>query len=433
MRRNCDSIAAKGATWLTDFIKCFAFTGQSSEPRFHTINSEVLYEDSSFGRLPGVNDMTNRILQFGTSRFLQAHVDFFVHDARQQGQDIGPITVVKTTPDAARGGRIAAFREAGGFPVRLRGYGSGQLVDQTTQVTSVCNAVDANADWPRLKAIFAHETEIIVSNVGETGYDLASDEQRFSGTSENPPKSFPMKLLTLLFHRFENGGRPLLILPCELVSNNGQVLRALILKISQDLHHGEDFRTWFDRSVIFCDTLVDRIVSEALHPIGAVGEPYGLWAIKRAPGFMEPLQHPCIVYTDDLEPYLRLKLHILNLGHTFLAQIWMTEKRTPDELVRTILKDKDVERRLSTLYEEEIIPGFMSHHMGSQAVSYVKTTLERFGNPFLDHRLSDIAQNHRYKIERRMVDFMNWVKEKKPDCTFDALETIVATINGGTK
>src|SRR4051794_19036545 len=31
-------------------------------------------------------DMSGLIIQFGTSRFLQAHVDLFVHEARQAGQ-----------------------------------------------------------------------------------------------------------------------------------------------------------------------------------------------------------------------------------------------------------------------------------------------------------------------------------------------------------
>ena len=99
--------------------------------------------------------MAKRILQFGTSRFLQGHADFFVHEARQQGQDIGPITVVKTTRGGAREGRVAAFSDPKGFPVRLRGYKSGQLVDETTQVTSVRRALDANTQWAELKRINA--------------------------------------------------------------------------------------------------------------------------------------------------------------------------------------------------------------------------------------------------------------------------------------
>lgn len=375
--------------------------------------------------------MTNRILQFGTSRFLQAHADFFVHDARKAGQDIGPITVVKTTQGGPRGGRIEAFGAVAGFPVQLKGYKAGQLIDETTQVTSVRRALDANTNWSKLKAIFAEETEIIISNVGETGYDLDINDQAVFELPETAPKSFPMKLLALLFHRFENGAKPLLILPCELVSNNGQVLRTLILRISQDLHKGVAFRNWLNESVIFCDTLVDRIVSEAIDPIGAIGEPYGLWAIKREPRLVEPLQHPCIIYTDDLEPYLRLKLHILNLGHTLLAEIWQTENRPQDETVRAILQNSHVRQRLLDLYHDEIIPGFAERGMGAQAVDYVKITIERFENPFLNHRLSDIAQNHRYKIERRMTDFMSWVRKQNSAMRFNTLEAIVA--GGGDK
>lgn len=370
--------------------------------------------------------MTNRILQFGTSRFLQAHADLFVHEARQAGQNIGPITVVKTTLGGSREGRVAALANASGFPVRLRGLSKGQLVDETTQVTSVSRALDANIEWARLKDIFAKETEIVVSNVGEAGYELAADDREFSGAAATAPKSFPLKFLALLFHRFENGGKPLLVLPCELVSQNGRVLSGLLLKLSGSLPNGEAFRSWLKQSVTFCDTLVDRIVSEAIAPIGAIGEPYGLWAIERKPGFVEPLQHPCVVYTDNLEPFLRLKLHILNLGHTFLADIWSHEARPKDETVREILKDQGVRGRLTALYKDEIIPGFELRHMGKAAADYVKTTIERFENPYLNHRLSDIAQNHRQKIASRMVDFMTWVRGVNSALSFKSLEAVVA-------
>jgi tagaturonate reductase len=49
--------------------------------------------------------MTRRIIQFGTSRFLQAHVDLFVHESRAAGHDIGPISVIKTAPGAMRASR----------------------------------------------------------------------------------------------------------------------------------------------------------------------------------------------------------------------------------------------------------------------------------------------------------------------------------------
>jgi tagaturonate reductase len=158
--------------------------------------------------------------------------------------------------------------------------------------------------------------------------------------------------------------------------------------------------------------------------VGAVAEPYGLWAIKREPGFEPPLQNPCIVYTDDLEPYLRLKLHILNLGHTFLAGIWRDEQRSTQETVREILADAAIKSRLMSLYRDEIIPGFAARGLEEAASAYVATTLERFENPFLNHRISDIFDNHAIKIERRMVDFMAWAREGNSALLFPRLAAI---------
>jgi tagaturonate reductase len=47
--------------------------------------------------------------------------------------------------------------------------------------------------------------------------------------------------------------------------------------------------------------------------------------------------------------------------------------------------------------------------MGSEAERYVATTMDRFRNPFLDHRISDIAQNHVAKVARRIARFRDWV------------------------
>jgi tagaturonate reductase len=368
--------------------------------------------------------MAKQILQFGTSRFLQAHVDFFVHEARLAGQDIGPITVVKTTTGGARDGRVEALGDAKGFPVRFRGHANGHSVDETVMVQSVSRAIDANKDWQGLVQLFVNETDIVVSNVGEGGYEVSAEDWLHRPVAGVVPTSYAAKLMALLTHRFQNGANPLLILPCELVSNNGEVLRQLLAGLSDAWNESREFKAWLAASVMICDTLVDRIVSEPIEPIGAVAEPYGLWAIKRQPGFELPLRHPSIIYTDDLEPFLRLKLHILNLGHTYLAQIWQAEKHRPDETVRGMLADPDIKQRLLSLYDDEVIPGFAACGRGDAATRYVATTLERFENPFLNHRVSDIAQNHAVKIERRVADFIAWARKPNPSLALPRLEAL---------
>src|SRR5205085_12419119 len=141
-----------------------------------------------------------------------------------------------------------------------------------------------------------------------------------------------------------------------------------------------DFTDWLGSRVIWADTLVDRIVSQPLDPIGAVAEPYALWAIERRPGLTVPCEHPAIVLTDDLEPFERLKLHILNLGHTVLADIWRSEPRDAGETVRAMLADPAVRERLEAVYRREVVPGFAARGLGEEAAAYVAATLERLPN-----------------------------------------------------
>src|SRR5665213_97083 len=370
--------------------------------------------------------MTRRIIQFGTSRFLQAHADLFIHEARVAGQDIGPITVVKTTRGTERSGRVSAFGDKAGYPVIIRGIIDNKTVNNTLTVKSIDGGLIADRDWQRLTEVFANEAEVVISNVGESGYAVAAEDEISAPSANQVPASFPAKLLSLLHARYLAGGKPLLILPCELISENGKVLREILVGLADKWKLDSGFNTWMSTKVTICDTLVDRIVSEAIDPVGAIAEPYALWAIKREATYNIPFTHPAIVETDDLEPFLRLKLHILNLGHSFLAEIWRSENRPANETVREILSDSAIKKRLTDLYREEVIPGFAGYGMAEAATTYVAATLERFENPFLNHRLSDIAQNHRLKLDRRVVDFIAWIKKPNPSANVKMLQVLSA-------
>jgi tagaturonate reductase len=77
--------------------------------------------------------MKTPVIQFGTSRFLQAHADLFL----SEGVPTMAVTVVQTSGDPARAGRLAALAAPDGYPVRVRGRQDGRVIDETRQVTSV--------------------------------------------------------------------------------------------------------------------------------------------------------------------------------------------------------------------------------------------------------------------------------------------------------
>ena len=371
--------------------------------------------------------MAGSIIQFGTSRFLQAHVDLFVHEAREAGQVAGPITIVQASGSSERAGRVAAFGRPEGFPVVIRGLEAGQPVERTVTVTSVDRGLAAGRDWKELVDLFASGAEVVVSNMGDAGYAVApQDRVPDLLRTAVAPASFPGKLVVLLWQRWRAGGAPLAVLPCELVSQNGRVLRDTVKALARDAEAPADFAAWLQGDVIWADTLVDRIVSEAIEPVGAVAEPYALWAIGRQPGLQPPCRHAAIAMADDLEPFERLKLHILNLGHTVLADIWQGEARGADETVRAILADPLIRERLDDVYRREVLPGFATRGMEQEATIYVVTTMERFLNPYLDHRIADIAQNHALKVDRRVAAFLAWISDTGKAPAAPTLESIVS-------
>jgi tagaturonate reductase len=337
------------------------------------------------------------ILQFGTSRFLQAHVDLFVSEALAKGEAAGKIAVVQTTasPDSRR--RLAFFSEGRSYQVHVRGLAAGATIDEWIEVASIGGAADANLEWDAVETLFVNEARWIISNTGDRGYDLDSADRPQGAI----PRSFPAKLTKLLLARFRARRAPLILLPCELIVGNGDRLKAIVLDIAQDWGLEDSFRQWAAQDCLWVNSLVDRIVSEPLEPAGAVAEPYALWAVERQPRLEMPCVHPAIVLTDDLARYERLKLFILNLGHTWLAEGWAARGRDASLTVLALLAQSVIKNDLNDLYDREVLPVFAGIGLGEEAQAYRSAVIERFMNPFLNHFLADIFTNHEAKKRRR--------------------------------
>lgn len=362
------------------------------------------------------------ILQFGTSRFLQAHADLFVSEALQRNAAPGPITVVQTSGDPGRSARLAALSDKEGFEVQVRGVDRGQLIETGTRVTSIARTLSLPDDLARVRDVLVNEARIILSNTADAGFRPRDADHQ---TRFDQAMSYPAKLTWLLFQRFQANGTAIQIMPTELVPRNGEVLRDLVLRIG-DLYP-DAFRQWLETEVIWVNSLVDRIVSEPLEPAGAVAEPYCLWAIEDQPGLLLPCTHPNVRVVPSLEPYETLKLFILNLGHTYLVSRWLVEQGAArHKYVRDMLADRTAAADLEDLYAREVEPGFAAHGRKEDAEDYVATTLDRFKNPFLDHKLADIAQNHAEKIERRIGAFLTWARQAEAAFSAPRLEAITA-------
>jgi tagaturonate reductase len=336
------------------------------------------------------------ILQFGTSRFLQAHVDLFVSQALAEGEAVGRIAVVRTTSSEESRKRLDAFSMDKPYIVRVKGLAGGKIVDESVEVTSVGAGFDALTQWDEVERLF-NAARCAVSNTADRGYETDPGDRPDAG----PPKSFPAKLAKLLLARHRAGAEPITLFPCELTPANGKVLRGVVLGVLDRWEVPASARRWIEEECVWVNSLVDRIVSEPLEPLGAVAEPYALWAIEDQPGLELPCRHLAIVATGDLKPYERLKLFILNLGHTYLAEIWKRDGGPPSVSVREAMADRPTRAKLDQLYDMEVLPVFAGIGMREEADAYRATVIERFCNPFLDHRLAEIFINHDAKKRRR--------------------------------
>ncbi|NRO98410.1 mannitol dehydrogenase family protein [Paraburkholderia sp. NMBU_R16] len=347
--------------------------------------------------------MGNPILQFGTSRFLQAHADLFISEALKTGRALGHVTVVQTTSNPESRARIDALRAAKRYPVRVRGLQRETIVDTTIECDAVDEALDANSDWATVRERFVRDARVVISNTGDSGY-RGNDEDTAALLHDETrvPRGFAAKLAVLLHARFAAGGAPLTLLPCELVSQNGDTLRALVAGLARQWHADAAFVRYIEETCVWVNSLVDRIVSEPIRPIGAIAEPYALWAIERRAGMVLPCEHDAMIVTDDLHRYESLKLFLLNLGHTYLAERWQTDGRAADENTLHAMRDTALRADLESVWRDEVLPVFDAQGQGEAARRYLEDVRERFLNPFLDHRLADIARNHGEKKERRL-------------------------------
>ena len=108
--------------------------------------------------------LTTPIIQFGTSRFLQAHAALFVSEALQVSQAAGQITVVQSSGDPTRAKRLSALAAPDGYPVHIRGLKNGIPVDDVQRVTSVARTLSTATDWAELSRVYRHSLDALVAN-----------------------------------------------------------------------------------------------------------------------------------------------------------------------------------------------------------------------------------------------------------------------------
>ena len=354
-----------------------------------------------------------KVMQFGEGNFLRAFVDYMIDIANENGVFDGSIAIVKPISF----GSLDMFKEQNNlYTVLLRGKENGEVVNDSRIITSVSKVLDCEEDYEDYMALAKLDTlRFVVSNTTEAGIVLDKND-----TFEGLPNTYPGKLTKFLYERFVafNGAddKGLIILPVELIEENGKKLEECVLALVDIWNLPEEFKTWLNECNVFCSTLVDRIVTgyprgyadKVCEELGYedklvdIGEPFALWVIESEKQISNELPLDKIglpvVFTDNHKPYKERKVRVLNGAHTSSV---LAGYLYGLDIVRDCMSDELMGKFIRNVINDEIVP--QVNLPIDEVKEFANSVFERFENPFIDHALLSISLNSVSKWRARVL------------------------------
>ncbi len=386
-------------------------------------------------RTPSLQKHTERVLQFGEGNFLRGFVDWMIDRLnKENGGDYG-VVVAQPLP---QGLSDMINAQDGLYTLYLRGLLDGKATEETRVVDCVTRCINPYDQTDEFFACALNpDLRFIVSNTTEAGieYRQGDSADDFNGTT------FPGRLTMFMKKRFDAGLNGFVLLPCELIDKNGDNLKECVLKYASDWGYGDAFVKWVNEENHFTNTLVDRIVTgyprdTAVEMEKSYGyrdnvidtaEIFHLWVIEGEKKYAEEIPFHKIglnvLWTDDVTPYKKRKVRILNGAHTMSV---LAARLMGLETVGEMMNDADTYKFVHDGIFEEIIPTLDLPK--EELCAFANNVIERFKNPFIKHYLLSIALNSVSKFKVRVLpSIQEYIKRygKEPKRLVFALAALI--------
>jgi len=364
----------------------------------------------------GMFELPEKVLQFGTGVLLRALPDYFIDKANRLGVFNGRVVVVKSTA----AGSASAFDDQDGlYTLAIKGIENGTKVEENIISSAISRVLSASGQWNEiLECASRPEMQIIISNTTEVGLQLTLED-----IYQTPPASFPAKLLAFLVVRYDAfKGSPdsgMVIIPTELIPDNGKKLKAMILELAAFNKLDQACVNWLTNHNHFCSSLVDRIVpgkpdeqtvSAFKTQFGyddellTASEVYRLWAIEGDTPIKSILSFyqadDGVIIAPDIEIYRELKLRLLNATHTlscgaaFLAGFDIVRQGMEDEIFFDFVQELMIDEI------SEAIPYAIDKNIRTD---FAHKVLDRFRNPSIKHQWLSITLQYSMKLKMRVL------------------------------
>ncbi len=364
-------------------------------------------------------DLPEKVLQFGTGVLLRGLPNYYIDKANRQGVFNGRVVVVKSTDT---GSATDFDRQDSLYTLHIKGIDEGNHVDEQIICSAISRVLSAGTDWDAiLKVAQSPDLQVVISNTTEVGIQLVQDDIR-----KHPPVSFPGKLLAVLYERYQafNGSvdSGLVIVPSELIVDNGKKLESIVLELAHLNKLEPAFMDWLEEHNYFCNSLVDRIVpgkpgadqaAQLQNECGyqddlrIVSEVYSLWAIEGDEHVKNVLSFAQVdkgvVIVPDIEIFRELKLRLLNGTHTLSCAVaFLSGFRT----VKEAMDDAGFKHFIEHLMLKEIAPAIPYDVDHEAAAEFSAKVLDRFRNPAIEHQWISISAQYSSKIKMRVLPLL---------------------------
>lgn len=261
-------------------------------------------------------------------------------------------------------------------------------------------------------------TRIVALTITEGGYYINQGNAEFDATHpdivhdlahpRSPRCSFGY-LAEALQRRRERGLMPFTVMSCDNLQNNGDLTRTMLLAFTRLRDPG--LSDWLAQCGAFPNSMVDRITPVTTDEHRALlrqrfgvadawpvmTEPFSQWVIEdHFPSGRPAWELVGAQMTEDVAPYEKMKLRLLNAGHQAMCYIGMLFGY---EFAHEAVGDAGIRQLLGRMMDIEVTP-LLPAVEGIDLAVYKRTLIERFSNPAIRDQLARIGTDGSARIPK---------------------------------
>ena len=355
-----------------------------------------------------------RIVHLGLGNFHRAHQAWYTAHATDAAE-WGIAAFTGRRPDAA----VRLARQDGLYTLLVRGA-DGDHAEVIGALAQVHPSTDHDTYLDLLRR---RETAIVTITATEAAYlrtgdghldvdrpDVVADLQALRSDVTAAVSTLPGRLVAGLAARREAGSGPVTVLSCDNLAHNGAVTATVVLELAELLDSA--LHAWIGAEVDFADSMVDRITpattEEVLATVTALTgttdeapvptEPFSEWVVSgRFPAGRPAWESAGVTFVDDVTPYERRKLWLLNGSHSLLAYAASVRGH---RTIADAVADPECRGWVEEFWDEAC------RHLdlpAEELTAYRAALLERYANPGVRHLLAQIAAGGSLKLPLRIV------------------------------